>query len=111
MPAPFTWFPRARVRYQPLENSIIEMADRTIISTTAHQEEASDKRYSLDMAGRDFDVASLDQGQPSANYQHKRDSSSTLGASNEPDDVTEEELATLRRVSDKIPTSAWYAYV
>ena len=119
MPSPFTWFPRARARYQraryqPLDNSIIEMAEHTVIPTTVHEEDremASDKRYSHDMAGGDLDVASLDHGQQSPNYQHKRDSSSTLGASNEPDDVTEEELATLRRVSDKIPASAWYAHV
>ena len=90
------------------------MAEHTIIPTTVHEEDrevASDKqRYSHDMAGGDLDVASRrDQSLP--NYRHERDSSSTLGVSSEPDDVTEEELATLRRVSDKIPMSAWYATV
>jgi hypothetical protein len=111
----FTWFPRARIRYKPLDNSIIEMAEHTIIPTTVHEEDrevASDKRrHSRDMAGGDLDVAPLPRDQILPNYKHDRDSSSTLGASSEPDDVTEEELATLRRVSDKIPMSAWYSSV
>jgi hypothetical protein len=108
MPSPSTWFRRARVRYKPLDNSI-EMADHTVIPTNAHEEgreEALDKtRYSYDVAGGDLDNVTS-QDKRLQGYHAGRDSSSTLGAS-EPDDVTEEELATLRRVSDKIPMSAW----
>lgn len=113
MPSPSTWFPRAQVRYKPLDNSI-EMVEHTTIPTSPHEEsrgEAPDKRrYSHDMAGGDLDTDPLPHDQKLSRYQSRRDSSSTLGAS-EPDDVTEEELATLRRVPDKIPLSAWYATV
>ena len=75
MPSPFTWFPRARVRYKPLDNSIIEMAEHTIIPTTVHEEDrevASDKRrYSHDMAGGDLDIAPLPRDQKLPNYQHE----------------------------------------
>lgn len=118
MPSLFTWLPRPRTRYQLLENSSIEMADRTEIPANAQEEGSKDAvdrtRYSHDLAGGDHDATSLaeqDNRKP-PNYQIDRDSLSTLGATNGgADDVTEEELATLRRVSDKIPLSAWYATV
>jgi len=90
------------------------MADHTVIPTNAHEEgreEALDKtRYSQDVAGGDLDIVVHSQDKNLPGYHAGRDSSSTLGGS-EPDDVTEEELATLRRVSDKIPMSAWYPTV
>jgi hypothetical protein len=91
------------------------MAEHHTAATTAHEvarEDASDKRrYSHDAAGGELDTIPSTQKLP--NYRNERDSSSTLNQGvvytvSEPDDVTEEELATLRRVSDKIPMSAWY---
>lgn len=113
MPLFRKWVPRARVRYKPLDNTI-EMADHTIIPTTAHEEGreeqfADPRRYSHDMAGGDLDIQQREQrDQRLPGYDKGRDSSSTLNqVPSEADDVTEEELATLRRVSDKIPLSAW----
>jgi hypothetical protein len=106
--------PRAKHRYKHLDNTI-EMADHSVAPTYAHEtarEEASDKRqYSKDAAGGDLDTVPSTQKLPA--YQNDRDSSSTLnqtGTVEEADDVSEEDLATLRRVSDKIPMSAWYAF-
>jgi hypothetical protein len=114
MPSFAQLFPRARVRYKPLDNNF-EMADHTIIPTNAHEEGREEKfadpsRYSHDMAGGDLDIQQRERDDSKLpNYETSRDSSSTLNqVSSEPDDVTEEELATLRRVSDKIPLSAWY---
>jgi len=115
MPSFRKWIPRARVRYKPLENNTFEMADHTIIPTNAHEEGREEKfadprRYSHDIAGGDLDIQQRDSRDSKLpNYKSARDSSSTLNQvpSSEPDDVTEEELATLRRVSDKIPLSAW----
>jgi hypothetical protein len=107
--------PRAKHGYKHIDNTI-EMAEHYTASTTAHEvarEDASDKRrYSHDTGSGDLDTISSTQKLP--DYQNERDSSSTLNQGvvdtvSEPDDVTEEELATLRRVSDKIPMSAWYA--
>jgi hypothetical protein len=107
MPSLFTWLPRPRVRYQLLEGSSVEMTDRTVAPANAVDE----TRHSHDLADGETDAASLPEqdNRKLPNYQFDRDSLSTLGAINrETDDVTEEDLATLRRVSDKIPLSAWY---
>ena len=110
MPFPEPWFPRARFRYSQLET--IEMADHTPTTANAHEESvkgASNKRgYSHDLASGELDVdrPSLEKRLPQYD-QRGRDSLSTLGGASEPEDVTDEELATLRRVSDRIPLSAW----
>ena len=112
MPSFRQWVPRARVRYKPLDNTI-EMADHTIIPTNAHEEGREEKfadprRYSHDMAGGDLDIQQRERDTKLPVYDNRRDSSSTLNqVASEGEDVTEEELATLRRVSDKIPLSAW----
>src|SRR5271170_4323958 len=98
MPSFPNLFHRARVRYKPLDNTF-EMEDHTIIPTYAHEETPNEKfvgppKYPLDVASGELDMAKTN-----------RDSSSTLNHIDE--DVTEEELKTLRRVSDKIPLSAW----
>jgi hypothetical protein len=95
MPSFRTWFPRARVRYKPLENTF-EMADQTIVPTSSTEKFIAPPKYPVDAKSGDLDIA-------------KRDSLSTLDQTHSDGDVTEEELKTLRRVSDKIPISAWYA--
>ena len=95
MPSFRTLFPRARVRYKPLENTF-EMADQTIVPTSSNEKYIAPPKYPVDPKSGDLDVA-------------KRDSLSTLDQTHSDGDVTEEELNTLRRVSDKIPISAWYA--
>ena len=96
MPSFAKLFSRPRVGYEPLENTTFEMADHTIVPTTAFEE------------GRDLDIQEREQDSKDRTSQNGKDSSSTLSqVPSEPDDVTEEELATLRRVSDKIPLSAW----
>ena len=105
-------FPPARVRYKPLDNTF-EMADHTIIPANAHEEGreenfADTRKYSHDIAGGDLDDQQRERDTQLPKFQTGRDSSSTLNqTASEPDDVTEEELATLRRVSDRIPLSAW----
>jgi hypothetical protein len=116
MPSLWQWLPRARVRYLPLNNDTIEMADHTVIPTNAH-EEARDssvdkKEFPTDVAGGALTADALTKrGDASAlpAYQHDRASVSTLNDEEEADDVSEEDLATLRRVSDRIPLSAWYS--
>lgn len=91
------------------------MAEHTTIPTNAHEEarqEVPDNQpFSRDIAGGELDqdatvLKNRDVGLPS--YQQGRDSQSTLGIDGaEPEDVSEEDLATLRRVSDHIPMSAW----
>jgi hypothetical protein len=90
------------------------MAEHTTIPTNAYEgarQEAPDKRpFSHDVAGGDLDASAQkrDVGLPA--YQQGRDSQSTLGIEGdhtEPEDISEEDLATLRRVSDRIPMSAW----
>jgi hypothetical protein len=93
------------------------MAEHTLITTNAHEEareEAPDREQFLhDVAGGELDTTTVqkrDTGLPA--YQHEGDSQITLdtdGNPPEPDDVSEEDLATLRRVSDRIPMSAWLA--
>jgi len=114
MPLLLTWWnPRPRVKYKPLDNSVldsIEMTERTVVPATAHEvarDSSDDQRWSHDIAGGDLDQDAVhrpaDQGLPQ--YKGGReDSVSTLGGEEE---ITEEELTTLRRVSDRIPMSAW----
>jgi hypothetical protein len=96
MPSFRTLFPRARVRYKPLDNTF-EMADQTIIPTSSNEKFIAPPKYPVDAKSGDLDIAKT------------RDSLSTLDQPHSDGDVTEEELKTLRRVSDKIPLSAWYA--
>jgi hypothetical protein len=96
MPSFAKLFPRPRVGYEPLDNTTFEMADHTTVPTNASEE------------GRDLDIQEREQDSKNHTSENGKDSSSTLSqVPSEPDDVTEEELATLRRVSDKIPLSAW----
>jgi hypothetical protein len=118
MPSSLTWFHRPRVRYEHL-NASIEMADRTVIPTDANEEgreqSKEDQKFSYDVYGGDLDKdAAHHRRERELNYVPGNDSTSTLdGVPSEPEeaseDVSEEDLATLRRVSDRIPLSAWYA--
>lgn len=89
------------------------MADHTTIPTNTRGEGRVDKstrtrRRSRDMEDGDLDIKEPEQDSKVRTSETGKDSSSTLSqVPSEPDDVTEEELATLRRVSDKIPLSAW----
>ena len=117
------WFARPRVKYQPLNSTQypIEMAERIVVPTTAHEEgrDTTDPRgWSHDVAGGELGVDAVhrpvDTGLPQ--YKDRKDSVATLqnaksdgnGKSDDKEDISEEDLATLRRVSDKIPISAWY---
>ena len=112
--APARWlFHRARIRYKPLVNAI-EMADRSVIPVNAHEEEREEPynrngAFEHDLAGGDLDSGFAAQKQLPTYRQEREASTSTLdGAVAESDDqISEHDLATLRRVSDKIPISAW----
>jgi hypothetical protein len=93
------------------------MAEHTSIPTNTHdeaREEVPDKRpFSHDIAGGELDqdaTALKNRDLVLPPYQQGRDSQSTLGvdAPESEEDVSEEDLATLRRVSDRIPMSAWF---
>lgn len=109
------WISRPRVKYKPLDNTpleSIEMADHTVVPTNAHEEgrDSTDaRRWSHDVAGGDLGHDAVhrpvDKGLPQ--YQPQRDSVSTLQNDDLEEEITEHELATLRRVSDRIPLSAW----
>lgn len=112
-PAARWLFHRTRIRYKPLVNAI-EMADRSVIPVNAH-EEAREEPYNTDgvfehdIVGGDLDGDASFQKQPLPTYRQEREAStSTLDEAAENDDqISEHDLATLRRVSDKIPISAW----
>jgi hypothetical protein len=121
MPSSSAWFPRARIRYQPLDSTSeeIEMAEHPSIPTTAYDDGREivkdDQSSAHDIAGGNMDVLAQRDQQQLPGYAKPGDSSSTLGEppSNDPanDGVSEEDLATLQRVSDKIPVSAWFIVV
>jgi proton-dependent oligopeptide transporter, POT family len=116
MPSFFRWPPRAKTRYLPLNNDPIEMADHTVVPTTAHddaRDSSLDKReFSTDLTGGTLPADTFTRKNETSvlpGYQN-RDSTSTLDGE-QPDDVSEEDLATLKRVSDRIPLSAWFVVV
>jgi hypothetical protein len=114
------WSSRPRVKYKPLDNSVlesIEMADRSVAPITAHEEGrdvVDSKQWSQDVAGGDLNQDAVKRPADDGLPQYKggrEDSTSTLGNGDRSDDITEEELATLRRVPDKIPMSAWFVVI
>ena len=119
MPSSSSWFPRTRIRYQPLDSDSIEMAEHTSIPTNAYDDgrerSKDDRRFSHDIAGGDLDLAAPKDREHLPGYAKATDSSSTLGE--QPgndltsDGISEEDLNTLRRVSDKIPLSAWLVVI
>jgi hypothetical protein len=92
------------------------MAEHTSVPTNAYEDSRErsmgDKQFAHDIAGGDLDIVDR---QHLPGYTKAGDSSSTLGEhpSNdvEDDGISDEDLRTLRRVSDKIPISAWLVVV
>jgi hypothetical protein len=93
------------------------MADHTVIPATAHDDARDSsldrKEFSTDMTGGGLPANILttkNQTPALSTYQNNRDSTSTLDGE-QSEDVSEEDLATLKRVSDRIPLSAWFVVV
>jgi hypothetical protein len=109
------WISRPRVKYKPLDNSpldTIEMADHTVMPANAHEarELSPDpRRFSHDVAGGELGQDAVhkpaEKGLPQ--YQPRPESVTTLNGNVIEDEITDEELAKLRRVADRIPLSAW----
>ena len=98
------WLPRARVRYKPIDNDAIEMTDHNQNTPVIPYDEGT--RYDDDDVARGDSSHTPDPTLPT--YKPQREgSSSTLNEADSTEGITEEELNTLRRVSDRIPLSAW----
>jgi hypothetical protein len=95
------------------------MAEHTSVPTNAYEDSRErshgDGKFSHDIAGGDLDLVGQKDRQHLPGYSKAGDSSSTLGEQPEnaveDDGISEEDLRTLRRVSDKIPISAWLVVV
>jgi hypothetical protein len=85
------------------------MADHTIIPANAHGEIrtsfADEGQFPHDVAGGDLDIQK-DTKLPK--YWPDRELESAPEKELDREDVSDEDLATLRRVADSIPLSAWY---
>lgn len=95
------------------------MAEHTSIPTNAYDDgrgrSKDDRRFSRDIAGGDLAGVAQKDNQRLPGYAKQNDSSSTLGehpsSDSMNDGISEQDLNTLRRVSDKIPVSAWLVVI